>query len=277
MTSINQLNILKKVLKSKSHSEDGINFEFTNIKITSFGPDNFSMYFSADCTVPENMSWSWILLSSYIWGVIDYYSQLTSTVLWGNKVKVNTEIDNITVNGEKISSKSYHLNDEAKSKMEEIINRPLRIKKEYYNFSFEVDLKLVSYDVSFDDNVYMNVNYEIPEIILIPKNFDKKIKITSLSENIVNAFNFYLTDSSNSIENKRHLMEDEMAGQVMNDSLGLNYRSDSYLNLYINVIKICNKEVKWIGGEKNEVIKYFEDVIERAKNKLSESFNYFRN
>lgn len=277
MTSIAQLNILKKVLKSKSHSEDGINFEFTNIKISSFGPDNFSMYFSADFVVPENMSWSWILLSTYIWNTIDYYSQLTSTVLWDNKVKVNTEIDNIKVNGEYITSKSYHLNDEAKSKMQEIINRPLIIKKEYYNFSFEVDLKLVSYDISFDENVYMNVNYKIPEIILLPKNFNKIIKITSLNENIVNAFNFYLTESSNSIENKRHLMEDEMAGEVMNDSLGLNYRSDSYLNLYINVIEICNKEVKWIGGEMNEVIRYFEDVIDRAKNKLSESFNNFRN
>jgi len=110
MTSIAQLNILKKVLKSKSHSEDGIHFEFTNIKITSFGPNNFSMYFDADFTVPEDMSWSWILLSSYIWNVIDYYSQLTSTVLWDNEVKVNTEIDNIKVNGEYITSKSNHLN-----------------------------------------------------------------------------------------------------------------------------------------------------------------------
>jgi hypothetical protein len=123
----------------------------------------------------------------------------------------------------------------------------------------------------------MNVNYEIPEIILRPKNFNKIIKITSLNENMVNALNFYLTESSNFIENNRTVMEDEMAMQVMNRAFGLNYRSDSYLNLYINLTDICNKEVKSIDGEMNEVIRYFEEVIEKAKNKLSESFNYFRN
>jgi len=277
MASINQLNILKKVLKSKSHSEDGINFDFTNIKISSFGPDNFSMYFSVDFVVPENMSWSWVLLSSYVWDAIDYYSKLTSTVLWVWGNAVNSEIDNITVNGKKISSKSYYLNDEDENKLKEIINEPIIIKKEYSKFSFEVSLKLVSYNISFNENVYMNVNYEIPEIILRPKNFNKIIKITSLNENMVNALNFYLTESSNFIENNRTVMEDEMAMQVMNRAFGLNYRSDSYLNLYINLTEICNKEVKSIDGEMNEVIRYFEEVIEKAKNKLSESFNYFRN
>lgn len=278
MTSISQLNILKKVLESKSHNEDGIQFEFTNIKISSFGPDNYSMYFSVDFILPENKSWSWILLSSYVWEVIEYYSQLTTTKLWGGKVKVNTEIDKLTVNGKTINSKTYYLNDKDKIKLNEIVRSPMEIGVKFKEFSFNANLEFVSYDISFDDNAYMNVNYKIPEIILKPNNTNKVIKIKSLSENITNTIIHYLNEDTNYIEDNFRLpMEDAIAGQVFNESFGLNNRSDYYLNLYINIIEICNKDVKWIHGEMNDVIKYFEDIIKKAENSLSESFNYFRN
>lgn len=277
MTDISRLNILKTVLKSKSFSENGFDFKFSHIKISSFGPDNYSMYFNVDFTVPENTSWSWILLSSYVWETIEYYSQLTSTKLWSDKVKVNTEIDKLTVNGEKINSKSYYLNNEDKIKLKKIVRTPMKIEKKFKEFLFEANLEFISYDISFDDNAYMNVNYEIPEIILKPKNTNKVIKIKSLSENIINTINWWLNEYSNYIEDHFRLqMEDNVAGQIMNGSFGLNYRSDSYLNLYINIIEICGKEVKWINGDVKDIENYFEEIIKKAENKLSESFDNFR-
>jgi hypothetical protein len=177
-----------------------------------------------------------------------------------------------------INSKTYYLNDKDRIKLSEIVRNPMEIDVKFKEFSFNANLEFVSYDISFDDNAYMNVNYKIPEIILKPNNTNKVIKIKSLNENITNTIIHYLNEDTNYIEDNFRLpMEDAIAGQVFNESFGLNNRSDYYLNLYINIIEICNKDVKWIHGEMNDVIKYFEDIIKKAENSLSESFNYFRN
>lgn len=277
MSSISQLNILKTVLQSKSFSEDGFDFKFSSIKISSFGPDNYSMYLNVDFIVPENTSWSWILLSSYVWETIEFYSQLTSTKLWNDNFRVNTEIDNLSVNGKIINSRSYYLNKEDKTKLNEIVRTPIKIEKKFKEFSFKASLEFVGYDISFDENVYMNVNYIIPEIILNLNETNKIIKFKSLPEKIINTINFYFNEDTNYIEDKIRLpMEDVVAGQVFNDSFGLNNRSDSYLNLYINIINICGKDVKWISADIREVIDYFENIINKEENKLSESFYNFR-
>lgn len=277
MSSISQLNILKTVLQSKSFSEDGFDFKFSSIKISSFGPDNYSMYLNVDFIVPENTSWSWILLSSYVWETIEFYSQLTSTKLWNDNFRVNTEIDNLSVNGKIINSRSYYLNKEDKTKLNEIVKSPIKIEKKFNKFSFNANLEFVSYDISFDENVYMNVNYIIPEIILNLNETNKIIKFKSLPEKIINIINFYFNEDTNYIEDKIRLpMEDVVAGQVFNDSFGLNNRSDSYLNLYTNIINICGKDVKWISGDIREVVDYFENIINKEETKLSESFYNFR-
>lgn len=273
--TVNEFNILKTVLESRTHTTDDFEMMFFNTSYIPVKLDVVNPVFNIEFKIPKNTSWCLIKLESMVWDLLDYYSQLTSVKIFESGVV--HPILHFFIGNKKLETKDYFLSDDSKEKIKEIISKPIKISRKNSKFSFEFNLIFYEYKISVDENVTININYNIPEIRLKPNDFRGVIKITKIPQEVSNIlYTFFKEREDDDLEDIRLGIEDDLAGEVLNNAFGLNYMSDSYLSAYVDINKICDKKAGWSSKDMKVVNSFFEEIISESKDKLSESFKYSR-
>jgi hypothetical protein len=256
----NELLMLKKILSHKSsYEENGMIFNYNNIIL-----DKDFLIVDVDITIPEEVSWISPELDYFAYDILNDKINLLGGGL-------NVKLGVISVNGEPISDGDMYLTKKDEISIEKSISGFITDKFTHHFFKFTVDFE-ISFHNLFDievtyDQLILNVGYNIDKIIIKNFNKDKKIIITSITQDLAESIYTWLTEDTDSgIEEIRIGLEGYLYSGIMSDIFKINQDDQTYLTCYLVPTKICGKTIEgYVGGE-TDPKDYFKELILKSIN-----------
>ena len=253
-----QVKIFKLILESKTFIESNLKIRFFNIKDESPTMKMERMSVSVEVEIPKNISWFFGGIEYKIWNVISEYGNLASIEFDFYKA---IHFEKIYLNGKLIKKRDFYLNKESRLKIIEILEKQKGISTKLGELTLFIHLKLENFKIDVDDNVYLNAFFKIPKIDISLNATGKKVTLKSI-EDYESDLSNWLIDSSDEFEKSRFKLEDELAGDVLNQEFLLNYETDSFLNFYLNITEIYGKKTSWMYNHDTEsMINFFRSKV----------------
>jgi hypothetical protein len=256
----NEYKLLERLLTHKDYEDNGIIFKFHN---TGHKKDTLSI--DVNCTVPEGRGWNHYMLEFFAYNII------------GEKIKfidssgnMTVNLDRIYVNGTPIKGSDYYLPLKLENKLENMFKKIPDFGISYQDFGV---MFIVKYDGLYEiENhsyqVTVNCGFNIDKIILKRYDSDKKVVITSVSQDLVESLYTLLMESTDTeLEELRYFMEGETYRQVFSDAFSMGETEENYLSLYLIPERICGKKVHLYSGgdmDENEIEEYFRKLVPKS-------------
>lgn len=252
--------MLKKILSHKSsYEKNGMVFTFGNVRTLQ---DTFIV--DVNVSVPENTSWIFVELEYFSYDILTDKINL----LGGD---INVKLGVISVNGEPTSDGDFNLVKKDEKRLEktisELIDNNFIHKFKKFDVKFDISFhNLFDIEITYDQLI-LNVGYDIDKITLGNFDGDKKIIITSITQDLAEELYIWLTeDTDTEIEEIRYNLEADLYSGIMSDLFKINEMDDAYLTCYLFPSKICGKEIEGFVGGETDLKDYFEKLILKSIN-----------
>jgi hypothetical protein len=252
--------MLKKLLEHKSYEDNNIVFTFYDVNVVD---DHISLVTNAE--VPEGRGWNYYMLEYFAHNIIN--EKIKFVVSNGF---LDVRILTIYVNHKPIKDKDYYLPSKLETKLEDIFKKLPNFGISYKDFGVLFDIKYRGlYDIENDDyQIVVNCGFDIDRIILKKYDSNKKVIITSVSQDLVESmYSWLMEDTDTEMEELRYHIESEVYAKVFSEAFSLYSTEENYLSFYLIPQKICGKKItSYSGGEMefNDIEKYFRRLISKS-------------
>jgi hypothetical protein len=259
-TPNSEYKMLEKLLSHKKYEDNGITFEFFNIR-----HNKNSISIETNSEISKDRGWNHHMIEFFAYNIINEKIKYIDS-----SGMLDVKLDRIYVNGEPIKNDEYYLPTKLENKLESIFNKIPDFGISYNDFDVIFKVKYDGlYDLYNDDyQVVINCGINIENIILKKPNSNKKVVISSVPQDLMESlYTLFMEDTDTELEELRYIMESEVYQEVISEAFSMYDTEENYMSFYLIPEKICGKKVSSYSGgsmDNNEIEEYFRKLVSKS-------------
>ena len=269
-TPNSEYKILEKLLSHKKYEDNGITFEFFNIR-----HNKNSISIETNSEISKDRGWNHHMIEFFAYNIINEKIKYIDS-----SGMLDVKLDRIYVNGEPIKYDEYYLPTKLENKLESIFNKIPDFGISYNDFDVIFKVKYDGlYDLYNDDyQVVINCGINIENIILKKPNSNKKVVISSVPQDLMESlYTLFMEDTDTELEELRYIMESEVYQEVISEAFSMYDTEENYMSFYLipdrnakNITTlyktdecvICYEDIDIIDN--NEIEEYFRKLVSKS-------------